>query len=336
MLGDDRNRRWGSCSSIPVLVAAVARRLGYPVGLATTARHIYARWDNGRGHSFNIEASNPMGMTVPDDEHYRQMHGGLSAKEQESGFYCRSLFPAEEFSLFCKARVCSLHDAARFNEALLWSARALQFSPDDPHFVHHAYATAMEGIRHRYRQKFPARSIPPMERNHEFFFRYDDVLSVEERSLFMAIAGHQAEATGEIEKARGLFIDAARQNFHGNNEQRDLQRFLKKHGRVRRDGPILPPKDIGQPRRITLPNCSPESEYAVLHRLADRCELEGNLLKARDILHDLYLFDPCDGDVFQRARTLERHPRFQSQLKAVIAERRRELERSGQLKTHAK
>jgi hypothetical protein len=233
------------------------------------------------------------------------MHGGLSAKEQESGFYCRSLFPSEEFSLFCKARVWSLHDAARFKEALLWSARALQFSPDDPHFVHHAYATAMEGVRHRYRQKFPTRSIPPMERNHEFFFRYDDVLAVEERPLFMTIAAHQAEATGEIEKARKTFIEAAQQNFHGNNEQRDLQRFLKKHSRARRVGPILPPKGIGQPRRITL--------------------------KARDTLHDLYLFDPCDAEVFQRARTLERHPRFQSQLKTAIAARRRELQLPGQL-----
>jgi len=56
--------------------------------------------------------------------------------------------------------------------------------------------------------------------------------------------------------------------------------------------------DVGQPRRIKLPNCPPGLEYDVLRRLADQFERQGELLKARDTLHDLYLFDPCDVEVF--------------------------------------
>ena len=56
LLSDDAKRRWGSCSSIPVLVAAVARRLGYPVRLAVNRKHIWLRWDDGRGVSFNVTA----------------------------------------------------------------------------------------------------------------------------------------------------------------------------------------------------------------------------------------------------------------------------------------
>ena len=74
VLDEDRNRRHGTCASIPVLVVAVARRLGYPVGLAVADRHVFARWD-GEGCRFNVEAANPRGMTVQsDDDHRRFIH----------------------------------------------------------------------------------------------------------------------------------------------------------------------------------------------------------------------------------------------------------------------
>jgi hypothetical protein len=325
LLGDDPKRRWGSCLSIPVLMTAVARKLGYPVRLAVNRRHVWARWEDDSGLKFNIEASNPMGMTAPDDKHYRTMYGEPTEREARSGLYGRSLSAAEEFSLFMKARVWSLYDAARYDETLLWAARALQWCPDDPHFAMQAYDAAMLAIKHRYRQEYPNRFIPPPERNEEFFFNLGEMLRIEERSRFLTIEAHRAEYMGEIDKARQWLIESARQNFHGNNEQRDLQRFMKKHGHARRSTPILPPKDIGQPRRINLPNCPAEQEYATLRVLADQFEHDGELLKARDTLHDLYLFDPSDAEVFNRARSLEQQPRFQLQLKAIIAKRRGEM-----------
>ncbi|HVT90576.1 MAG TPA: hypothetical protein VHD56_17100 [Tepidisphaeraceae bacterium] len=331
LLSDDPKRRWGSCSSIPVLVTAVARRLGYPVRLAVNRRHVYARWDDGCGVSFNVEASNPAGMAAPDDDHYRKMYLPPTAKEQRSDMYFRSLSPAEEFALFLKTRVWSLRDAARYAETLLWSARALQFSPDDPHFPDSAYEAADTAIKHRYRQKYPDRPIPPPERNEEFFFNLGEFLRIEERSLFLTIAAHHAEANGELDKARQCYVDSARQNFHGNNEQRDLQRFLRKHGVERKRGSLLLPKNIGQPRRIKL-SCPPEKEADQLRRLVDQFEREGELIKARDTLHDLYLFNPCDADVFRRARTIERQPRFQTQLKTLITERRQAMRKTEQLK----
>lgn len=331
LLADDPQRRWGSCSSIPVLVAAIARRLRYPVGLAVTRRHIYARWDNGEGTCFNVEASNPLGMTVETDDLYRSFHGPMTSAEERSGFYVRSLYPAEEFSLFLKARVWCLQDAGRYAETLLWSARALQFAPDDPHFAQDAYASADLAIKHRYRKKYPTRPIPPPERNEEFFCNLGELLRVEERSLFLTIVAHHAEALGQPDRARTYYEEACRQNFHGNNEQRDLQRFLRRHGPKRRSGPLLPPKDIAQPRRIKL-SCRPQDEFLTLHDLVDQFERDGEFLKARDTLHDLYLFDPTDADVFHRARMIEQRPRFQEQLSAMIEERRRVLQQPAALK----
>ncbi|MCU1226623.1 MAG: hypothetical protein JWQ42_4716 [Edaphobacter sp.] len=45
----------------------------------------------------------------------------------------------------------------------------------------------------------------------------------------------------------------------GDNERRDLQRFLRKHGPSRKSGRLLPPKNLGQPRRIKL-SCPHEHE----------------------------------------------------------------------------
>ena len=150
---------------------------------------------------------------------------------------------------------------------------------------------------------------------------------MEERSLFLTVMGHAQEYLGNIEKARQHFEGACRYNFHGNQEQRDLQRFLAKHDVGRRPGPPLWPKDLGERGRcMRLPGCPPEREADTLRRVAGDLEHRGELLQARDTLHDLYLFDPCDASVFQRARHLERQPLMQQQLKAVIAERRLALQ----------
>ncbi|HEX8342007.1 MAG TPA: hypothetical protein VF624_13965 [Tepidisphaeraceae bacterium] len=163
LLDDDATRRWGSCSSIPVLIAAVARRLGYPVKLACNRKHVYARWDDGRGGVFNVDASNDTGtMATPPDEHYRDPFYGPppNGRELSSGMYFRSLEPHEEFSLFLRARAHHLHDVGRYGQTLLWSARALQFAPDWPYLSGKAYEWAELGIKHRYRQKYPDRPNP--------------------------------------------------------------------------------------------------------------------------------------------------------------------------------
>jgi tetratricopeptide (TPR) repeat protein len=320
LLDDDPKRRWGSCSSIPVLVAAVARRLGYPVGLAVNRRHVYARWDGGGDLAFNVEASNAAGMTIHSDEYYRnEMCGPMTPAEVRSGFYGRSLWPAEEFALFLKNRVWCLCDMARYEQTLLWSARALQFAPEDPHFAKCAYELAILAIKHRVRQKHPTRAIPAGE--DEFAFNLDEFTSVPERSLFLAIAAHTEELDQNLDKARELYEDACRMNPYGNNEQRDLQRFLRKHDlAARRPGPVLPPRH-SLPRFFNLPNAAPDRQAAVLLDLADEFECKGELLKARKALIDLYMFDPCDAELYHRLRAIENRPKFQEQLKEDLDRR---------------
>ncbi len=320
LLDDDRYRRWGTCTSIPSLIASVARRLHYPVGLAVTRTHVYARWE-GAGICFNIEASNPMGMVVHSDEHYRGLRGGISAEEEKSGFYLRTLFPAEEFALFLKCRVRCLLDAARYQETLVWAARALQYAPDDPYFPAVAHYALELAAKHRYWRLHPGHRIPPPDSPETFTLNFGELLAVEERSPALTIMAHYKESLNNLDEARALYEGACRQHFHGDNEQRDLQRFLRKHGLPRKNEPLLPPENLGFQRCFTL-HCPAHEEAKLLRRMADSFERAGELLKARGALHDLYMFDPGDAGVFQRVRAVERHPRFRAQLDAAIEQKR--------------
>jgi hypothetical protein len=61
--------RGGTCASLPVLYAAVGRRLGYPLKLVRTTQHLFLRWDDPGGERFNVEISNAGGIDTPPDDH---------------------------------------------------------------------------------------------------------------------------------------------------------------------------------------------------------------------------------------------------------------------------
>ena len=320
VLDENPNRRHGTCASIPVMVAAVGRRLGWPIKLTVAGRHVLARWDGG-GARFHIEATGPAGMVAQPDEYYRHhIIGGKTEEYRKSSFHLRDLTPAEEFTLFMTFRVEALCIADRLDETFLWSARSLQFSPDDPGFLAWAARSLNFAMRRRYKVANPGVEVPPTEGPAHLEFNVAPYLAPQEQSLYLTITAHLNDSWGDVEEARIRFEDACRTNFHGNNEQRDLQRFLKKHGLARNAAPVLPPnkpitlrfKFEGEPHRHAL----------VLMQLAHQLEADGQFVKARDALHDLYMIDPSQAGVFRRARMLEARPEFQSQLRASIAERR--------------
>jgi hypothetical protein len=47
----------GSCVTMPVLYAAIGRRLRYPIKLVGAKQHTFCRWDDGAGERFNIEGN---------------------------------------------------------------------------------------------------------------------------------------------------------------------------------------------------------------------------------------------------------------------------------------
>jgi len=95
-------RRHGTCSSMPVLIVAVGRRLGYPLKLVTTRTHLFVRWEDDR-ERFNIEATSK-GFVGHADEKYRTWPEPITMEEEQAEGYLKSLTPAQEFAVFLSIR----------------------------------------------------------------------------------------------------------------------------------------------------------------------------------------------------------------------------------------
>lgn len=119
----------GTCATMPVVYAAVGRRLGYPIFLVSArgegSGHLFARWQDGRtGERFNIEAAG-QGMSTPDDNYFRTGRYEISSAVEAAGRYLKSQTPREELAGFLKDRAWCWEDAKdwwRCVDALAWAA----------------------------------------------------------------------------------------------------------------------------------------------------------------------------------------------------------------------
>jgi len=98
----------GTCASMPVMITAVGRRLGYPLKLVTTKGHVFVRWE-GKSHwnpawrqRFNIEGTN--GFSSHPDDHYKTWPFKLTDHQVRTNGYLLSLTPMEEFAMFLASR----------------------------------------------------------------------------------------------------------------------------------------------------------------------------------------------------------------------------------------
>jgi hypothetical protein len=106
--------REGTCSSLPPTFAAVGRRLGYPLKLATAMQHVFLRWEGTTGERFNVECTS-QGLVCHPDEHYRRWPRQMT--DEQLGRYCslQSLPPRQELALFIgnRGHACLENDLHR-------------------------------------------------------------------------------------------------------------------------------------------------------------------------------------------------------------------------------
>jgi len=109
----------GTCASMPVLVVAIGRRLGYPVNLAGAKLHLYVRYEDYNGKHFNIEPTVTDVFLTPTDEDYKNGNGRFPATDEEIKGYSwlRPLSNREVLSDFLNSRAICLGDAKRYDEA---------------------------------------------------------------------------------------------------------------------------------------------------------------------------------------------------------------------------
>lgn len=118
----------GTCASMPVLNAIIARRLGYPVRLVQAKEHLFSRWDDPKGERLNIDSAG-MGMNTMDDAFYREWPKPISDEEISRGDYLKSLSIEEDLAVFLAARGHCLFDHGQFEDALAAYREAVNRMP---------------------------------------------------------------------------------------------------------------------------------------------------------------------------------------------------------------
>jgi len=124
----------GNCGSLPILYAAVGRRLGYPLKIVCSQYHVYLRWVSP-GEEFNVEVATEKGVNFYDDDHYRQIDRRINGaenysveQEKEEGFF-RTLTASEEASIAFRQRTQCLATRGRLREASLAAGAMTRLSP---------------------------------------------------------------------------------------------------------------------------------------------------------------------------------------------------------------
>jgi hypothetical protein len=92
-------QRTGTCPSLPVLLVAIGRRLGYPVWLCEAPGHVFTRWDDRKtGERMNVEFHGK-GMVVHPDDFYHhfpvEWNEAMFEYERQLGRHRRFLRPLE-------------------------------------------------------------------------------------------------------------------------------------------------------------------------------------------------------------------------------------------------
>jgi hypothetical protein len=170
----------GTCNNIPMVVVAVARELGYPVYLATTPLHVYAKWFEPGGEEFNIEASNPAGMVSHPDTYYRDRPPVIPEALLQSGSYLRPLTAAEELALCLVSRGWVLEAHGRYAEAAWAHEHACRLAPTEPMYPRIAARCVGRWMREVYNARVPE----PQRIRSEGLYRHDDLL-LDPRTLFV-------------------------------------------------------------------------------------------------------------------------------------------------------
>ena len=145
----------GTCFTFPILLAAVGRRLGYPIRIAYNREHVFNRWDDpATGVSFNFDGAGADVTSHPDD-HYRQWPEPLSPEVEENGGFLRSQTPRGELSMFLSRRAVHWETVGNYRRAASAPVLAFELSNLRPQ------AAAIQLLAERWEVKLQARKPSP-------------------------------------------------------------------------------------------------------------------------------------------------------------------------------
>jgi hypothetical protein len=175
-------RKLGTCASLPVAYAAVARQLDYPVCLvrakAGSAGHLFCRWE-GNGERRNMEVTN-LGLSCHPDAYYRAGIYGIAAEIEEKCCLLKSMTPRQELSSFLMERGMCWKECGRWQAAAEAIGWACGLHPENQGYIvelgrtldawHNVLETwkppSFPGLVMNWRSEFPPALPADMARNY--------------------------------------------------------------------------------------------------------------------------------------------------------------------------
>jgi transglutaminase superfamily protein len=126
------SRRIGTCASLPVLLTAIGRRLGYPLRLVLAPGHLFCRWDTAE-ERINIEYDE-RGLDFYPDDFYRKWPKKWTPefieKERRHPTYLMSMTPQQELAYCAHTRAVHVDLSGRHDVALALQRVAYQLWPN--------------------------------------------------------------------------------------------------------------------------------------------------------------------------------------------------------------
>ena len=123
----------GTCATLPILYAALGRRLGYPLklveGWGPKWTHLFCRWEEPSGERFNVDVT-AEGVSFLPDEYYRSLHP-QSAEHERLGQYLQSKPPREELAGFLFQRGLAWHHFGHLHDAVAAYAWSCGLAPNN-------------------------------------------------------------------------------------------------------------------------------------------------------------------------------------------------------------
>jgi hypothetical protein len=132
----------GTCVSMPVLYAAIGRRLGYPIKLVLTKQHAFCRWNEPGGERFNFDATS-RGFAARQDEYYLSWPEPLTREDIEREKYLQDLTPREELAFFLGQRGHCLSDNLDGWDAAEAYRAAYKLTNHQQYMIHWAKAAVL-------------------------------------------------------------------------------------------------------------------------------------------------------------------------------------------------
>jgi len=160
----------GACVSMPTLLCAIGRRLGYPLFMVQAKEHTFIRWDDPTtGERFNFDGTSP-GFTPHDDEYYLDHPVPLTTEDLMyfPGYLKNMATRSEELALMLGERGQCLQFNLRPLEAMISLQYAVAADPENrllkdnwaiSTMLHEAFSAAQNKAISKDRTHYPLRYV---------------------------------------------------------------------------------------------------------------------------------------------------------------------------------